>query len=206
MVAAVRTGGASEPELEATLAALGRALSDPARVRILALLAKGRSCCAGVARAADDAPGADAICVCELQAVLGMRQSLVSYHLRLLREAGLVREERRGRWSFYSLDRAAVASGAAALAALVGGDPVREEGSVPARPAPAAGGREVADMAFGRGDPAEQPEGGFTKSAADAGCCGETGCCGDGGSAERASACCVCCEASPAEPACCEGS
>jgi len=110
MVAAVRTGGASAPELEATLAALGRALSDPARVRILALLAKGRSCCAGVARAADDAPGADAICVCELQAVLGMRQSLVSYHLRLLREAGLVDCERRGQWAYYFIRREALAA------------------------------------------------------------------------------------------------
>ena len=36
-----------------------------------------------------------------------MGQSRVSYHMRKLKEAGLVREERRGRWSFYSLDREA---------------------------------------------------------------------------------------------------
>ena len=34
-----------------------------------------------------------------------MGQSKVSYHLGKLKEAGLVREERRGKWSFYSLDR-----------------------------------------------------------------------------------------------------
>ena len=36
-----------------------------------------------------------------------MGQSKVSYHMKKLKDAGLVREERRGKWSFYSLDRAA---------------------------------------------------------------------------------------------------
>jgi len=36
-----------------------------------------------------------------------MGQSKVSYHVRKLKEAGLVREEKRGKWSFYSLDREA---------------------------------------------------------------------------------------------------
>jgi ArsR family transcriptional regulator len=36
-----------------------------------------------------------------------MGQSKVSYHLRKLKDAGLVREEKRGKWSFYSLDREA---------------------------------------------------------------------------------------------------
>ncbi|GAB6876721.1 ArsR/SmtB family transcription factor [Thermaerobacter litoralis] len=192
--------GTSEPE--EALAALGRALSDPARVRILALLAEGRSCCAGMARASDDAPGADAVCVCELQAVLGMRQSLVSYHLRLLREAGLVREERRGRWSFYRLDRAAVASLAATLAKLAGGASAEAVRSAPARSAPAAERRGVAEMACADKDPTRRPEGGFMQPAADSGCCGETGCCGDVGSGDEAS---TCCGGPPAEPACCGG-
>jgi ArsR family transcriptional regulator len=34
-----------------------------------------------------------------------MGQSKVSYHMRKLKDAGLVREERRGKWSFYALDR-----------------------------------------------------------------------------------------------------
>jgi len=37
-----------------------------------------------------------------------MGQSKVSYHMRKLKDAGLVREERRGKWSFYSLDEEAV--------------------------------------------------------------------------------------------------
>ena len=47
-----------------------------------------------------DSPG---ICVCEFESTFEMGQSRVSYHMRKLKEAGLVREEKRGRWSFYSL-------------------------------------------------------------------------------------------------------
>ena len=89
------------------LVALGGALSDPIRVRMLGMMAGGRGCCSlpdrGVPAEDQDA----GICVCEFEAFFGMGQSRVSYHMKKLREAGLVREERRGRWSFYSLDREA---------------------------------------------------------------------------------------------------
>lgn len=89
---------------------LGRALSDPIRVRMLGILsaaaAEGRSCCdlpsLGAPAYAEEDAG---VCVCEFEDVFEMGQSKVSYHLRKLKEAGLVREERRGKWSFYSLDR-----------------------------------------------------------------------------------------------------
>ncbi len=87
------------------LVALGRALSDPIRVRMLGMMAEGRSCCdlpdLGVP-AEDEDKG---ICVCEFEDYFGMGQSKVSYHMKKLKDAGLVREERRGKWSFYSLDR-----------------------------------------------------------------------------------------------------
>jgi DNA-binding transcriptional ArsR family regulator len=54
---------------------------------------------------ADENPG---ICVCEFEGYSGMGHSRVSYHVRKLKDAGLVREERRGKWSFYSLDEEAV--------------------------------------------------------------------------------------------------
>jgi ArsR family transcriptional regulator len=89
------------------LVALGRALSDPIRVRMLAIMAEGRSCCnlpdLGVPVGELD----EGICVCEFEDVFGMGQSKVSYHVRKLKDAGLVHEEKRGRWSFYSLDREA---------------------------------------------------------------------------------------------------
>jgi ArsR family transcriptional regulator, arsenate/arsenite/antimonite-responsive transcriptional repressor len=87
------------------LVALGRALSDPIRVRMLGMMAEGRSCCdlpdLGVP-AEDQDKG---LCVCEFEDYFGMGQSKVSYHMKKLKEAGLVREEKRGKWSFYSLDR-----------------------------------------------------------------------------------------------------
>jgi ArsR family transcriptional regulator, arsenate/arsenite/antimonite-responsive transcriptional repressor len=89
------------------LVALGRALSDPIRVRMLAMMAGGRSCCdlpdLGVPVGGLD----EGICVCEFENVFGMGQSKISYHVRKLKDAGLVREEKRGRWSFYSLNREA---------------------------------------------------------------------------------------------------
>lgn len=86
------------------LVAFGRALSDPIRVRMLGMMAGGRACCdlpdCGVPAEDQDA----GICVCEFEGHFGMGQSKVSYHIKKLKDAGLVREEKRGRWSFYSLD------------------------------------------------------------------------------------------------------
>jgi ArsR family transcriptional regulator, arsenate/arsenite/antimonite-responsive transcriptional repressor len=94
-----------EEERVGRLVALGRALSDPIRVTMLGMLAGGRGCCdlpnCGVPDVDQDA----GICVCEFERYFDMGQSKVSYHLGKLKEAGLVREERRGKWSFYSLDR-----------------------------------------------------------------------------------------------------
>ncbi len=62
-----------------------RALADSNRLRILAVLRSGE------------------LCVCQMMAVLGLSQSTVSKHLSVLKEAGLVREEQRGKRTFYSL-------------------------------------------------------------------------------------------------------
>jgi ArsR family transcriptional regulator, arsenate/arsenite/antimonite-responsive transcriptional repressor len=89
------------------LVALGRALSDPIRVRMLGMMADGRGCCDFSDSGVPADEGEEGICVCEFEAQFGMGQSKVSYHMRKLKDAGLVREERRGKWSFYSLDREA---------------------------------------------------------------------------------------------------
>jgi len=106
-----RSGG--EPEMEEAirverLVALGRALSDPIRVRMLGIMAEGRSCCDLPDLGAPVDEGSPGICVCEFEDYFGMGQSKVSYHVRKLKEAGIVREEKRGKWSFYSLDQEAV--------------------------------------------------------------------------------------------------
>ncbi len=89
------------------LVALGRALSDPIRVRMLSMMAEGRSCCDFSGSGVPAGEGEEGICVCEFEEHFGMGQSKVSYHVKKLKDAGLVREERRGKWSFYSLDREA---------------------------------------------------------------------------------------------------
>jgi ArsR family transcriptional regulator, arsenate/arsenite/antimonite-responsive transcriptional repressor len=112
------------------LLALGRALSDPIRVRMLGMMAEGRSCCdlpdLGVP-AEDEDKG---ICVCEFEDYFGMGQSKVSYHVRKLREAGLVREEKRGKWSFYSLDKESAGEVLGEVAELLGALPRRRAAEV----------------------------------------------------------------------------
>lgn len=61
------------------------ALSDETRLRVVELLSGGERC------------------VCELQEAVGAAQSRLSFHLRVLREAGLVVDRRQGRWNYYSL-------------------------------------------------------------------------------------------------------
>ena len=79
--------GLTQREAEAT-AALFRALADPARVRIVNLLATSGA----------------SVCVCNLTEPLGLSQPTVSHHMRTLLDAGLVRREQRGRWAYFSLD------------------------------------------------------------------------------------------------------
>jgi len=66
---------------------LFKALADPARVTILATLA----------RAEHD------VCVCDFTSGLDLNQSTVSHHLKILKDAGLVTSERRGTWGYYTL-------------------------------------------------------------------------------------------------------
>jgi ArsR family transcriptional regulator len=82
------------------------ALSDPIRLQILDLLAVGRdqTCCSPEN---PDAP--IALCSCDILSVLDLAPSRLSYHMKELREAGLITEQKRGRWVYFSLNRSAVA-------------------------------------------------------------------------------------------------
>ena len=73
-------------------AQLFKALADPARVRLVNLLATS------------DEP----VCVCELIPPLGLAQGTVSHHLKKLTDAGLLEREQRGRWAYYGLNREAL--------------------------------------------------------------------------------------------------
>jgi ArsR family transcriptional regulator len=96
--APLATPSLSEDEAAAT-ATLFRALADPARVKIVNLLARTEQ----------------PVCVCEFVPALGLSQPTVSHHLKKLVEAGLLDREERGRWAYYSLSDEAIER----LAALV---------------------------------------------------------------------------------------
>ncbi len=63
-----------------------KALSDETRLRILSLLKDGE------------------LCVCDIAETLQMTQPNISFHLSMLREAGLIKDKKNGRWTDYSLD------------------------------------------------------------------------------------------------------
>lgn len=108
--------GAGEAE---RLAAAAKALSDPIRLRMLAQMTAAQ-CCRGPAAPEDSGGGPEGVCVCELQGLHGLAQSKVSYHLKVLREAGLVRETKRGKWGFYAVDESTARHALAELGDLLG--------------------------------------------------------------------------------------
>jgi ArsR family transcriptional regulator len=116
----------SDKERAGRLVALARALSAPIRVKMLGMLAEGRGCFElpdyGVL-ASDEAAGT---CVCEFERYFDVGPSKVSYHLCKLEEAGLVHEEWRGKWSFYSLDRTAAGQHLAETSAHLDGSPGKD--------------------------------------------------------------------------------
>src|SRR5438128_4716872 len=91
-----------------------KALGDPTRLKILDLLrSRGKSCCDLIAR---EERG---LCACDIERAVGLSQAAVSHHMDLLRRAGLVAAQKRGRWIFYTRDEEAIAGLAAQLANAV---------------------------------------------------------------------------------------
>lgn len=71
------------------LALMLKAIADPTRLQIFRIIER--------------APAGEA-CVCDLADCLGFRQPTVSHHLKIMTEAGLLNRERRGTWSWYSVN------------------------------------------------------------------------------------------------------
>ena len=82
------------------IAQLCNALADEARVEIIARLLDGEKC------------------VCDLTDALATGQSRLSYHLKVLKDAGLVTDRREGRWAYYTLARDAFLETEELLSAL----------------------------------------------------------------------------------------
>jgi len=82
-----------DPALDADrLAVVAKALSEPLRVRIVDVLRRS------------DEP----VCQCELIALYGIKQSLLSHHMKKLVDAGVVSVERRHKWAYYSISTGAL--------------------------------------------------------------------------------------------------
>lgn len=96
----LRTPCLSEDDA-AELAGVFKALADPARLRIVSLIASAE---------------AGEVCACELPATLERSQPTVSHHLSLLVAAGVLEREQRGKWAWYRLRPQRVA----AIAQLLG--------------------------------------------------------------------------------------
>jgi ArsR family transcriptional regulator, arsenate/arsenite/antimonite-responsive transcriptional repressor len=89
-----------------------RALADPVRMRVVKLLALPL-------RSRSDEQG-QGLCACDIESVMGVGQSTVSHHMKLLARAGLITTEKKGRWVYYRLNQAAFAELSAALARFAG--------------------------------------------------------------------------------------
>ncbi|RIH76317.1 ArsR/SmtB family transcription factor [Meiothermus hypogaeus] len=89
--------GPEKSVLEAS-ALVFKALSDPARLKILAHLAQNQNpdgaCCG-------PQPG---LCACDLETVTGLSQPTVSHHMKCLVSVHLVKGEKRGKWMYYRID------------------------------------------------------------------------------------------------------
>jgi len=87
------------------LAAVLKALADPARLRLLSMIAAHE--------------GGEA-CVCDLTEPLGRTQPTVSHHLKVLHDAGLVTRDKRGVWAYYQLVPGALSALAGLLSDAAG--------------------------------------------------------------------------------------
>jgi ArsR family transcriptional regulator len=83
----------------AEAAAIFKALADPARVKIVNLLANSPA----------------AACVCDITPQLDLSQPTVSFHLKKLLNAGIIERTQRGKWAFYSLRSGVLADIATAI-------------------------------------------------------------------------------------------
>jgi ArsR family transcriptional regulator len=94
------TNPRGQPLSDERARALFKALADPIRLQIIEALASGERC------------------VCELTSALGLAQSKLSFHLKVLKEAGMLADRQKGRWVYYRLRSEAIEELRSWLAAL----------------------------------------------------------------------------------------
>ena len=90
-----------------------KAVAEPTRLRVLELLLGWEGPRTGPVRS-----GERGLCLCDLELLVGLPHPLVSHHLRILKEAGVVESEKRGRWTVYRARAELLAQVARRLAGL----------------------------------------------------------------------------------------
>ncbi len=93
-----------------------KALADPVRIRIIELLKS------------------EQLCVCHLSQELGLAQPLVSHHLKVLKEAGLINPNRYRYWTYYCLDTQVISEIYFIFGTLAGDNDSCNEDEIPKRP------------------------------------------------------------------------
>lgn len=97
------TGGVLDNAAAERLAAVFKALADPARVKLISLIA---------------ATDRGEACICDLTEPLGLSQPTVSHHMKLLVDSGLVSRDQRGKWAYYRVNATALGRIATAVTPL----------------------------------------------------------------------------------------
>ena len=104
------SGSGAQPLAADDARAQLKALADPIRLQLIEALASGERC------------------VCELTAELGLAQSKLSFHLKVLKQAGLLADRQSGRWVYYRLRSESIEALSSWLASLAA------QSSTPAEP------------------------------------------------------------------------
>jgi ArsR family transcriptional regulator len=94
---------APEAQDVASAAAAFKALSDETRLRMLSAISHMNE-----------------MCECNIVPVFGLSQPTISYHLKVLREAGLITSERRGQWVWHRVNQKAVLNAVRQLTEIAG--------------------------------------------------------------------------------------
>jgi ArsR family transcriptional regulator len=98
---------ATKPKIDTqVVSALFKALADPNRLRILAMLREPVCCALDLDKG---------MCACDIESQLKLSQPTISHHMRILRESGLVDAEKIGSWMWYRRNEKALRELAHAL-------------------------------------------------------------------------------------------
>ncbi len=98
----VHEADAASDSALADAATLFKALADETRLRIVRTMMRSEH----------------ELCECNIVPLFGLSQSTISYHLKVLREAGIVESEKRGLWAYYRVNPRALMGAVKTLADL----------------------------------------------------------------------------------------